>query len=902
MDSTLDEQLLQDSHQSDDELDAFNQETFGDDNDEWDWESQQENTGTNENTSSKSNLQLHSSVITSKSHSGSLPPLPDVSVIRSVADLEQDFLRESTGSTSRTNSSPNTLDRALLSIDPSKVLHASDIEQSMMSDSNKTRTPTQVSNTSSSQPLNSSNIIGLRPLPDMSSIKSHAEIEADLLASSANSSSSPAKKVWPQSGTKSLEEIESEILGLKIHSPDPLSNQKSSPSVRTSNSNSLSVFPNLPDSSIWAPPEYSSLFPPLGSEPEPSPSKSAIRRQDSPEQVNSSKNSAPSNVSINPVAQLAAHSTPMRPTMVPMPVMMTPHGIVGHFVGQPYPIPIQPMIPGARPVIAPLMSGIRLPPGVPSPSILPNASLPMPIRPGMPLIPPIPMLPNGQRLPMPMPPVNLFPGPTLRQLFPPQLHQQPHLLPQPQTNAQSKSPMDSPFGRGNNRNVDEYAGLMTQDERRWLTKIQRLQLEGSMTDPYVDDYYSMAYQTKKIEEAKNREVKAKNREPTVMIIERPNKTPSTPQGTSVSSAQSSVNCPSANSTPNQRNATYTPRQFEGSLGKLQAVSLKCPRKLLDLNALMEEVANDSVNNGNVFDEATAPLAKKELRKLRMLLLDIERLYLILLKVDYCDKRMVALPVDGRKELEESRKQLCQQLFDGITEKPQVTPEQQTPSKGHSLLGNNNGRSQQLKMLFDTMTNSKLAQQKESAIDLTSKSRPKLHSKIASIRKGAALIFRSLSILHEPHHKAVLISDLIGSNNFHLVVLQKDKALYGLDYAEILIDALKSLESNISVDVLLLLSQGLNEASNVARYPCGEEIIQQILHLSSVLLTNYPQQLTPDFTQRWETFLLQLIDDVDDIPELRKLVLVQQEQLKIANQSFSRSLPNGSRSGLTPIKA
>lgn len=46
------------------------------------------------------------------------------------------------------------------------------------------------------------------------------------------------------------------------------------------------------------------------------------------------------------------------------------------------------------------------------------------------------------------------------------------------------------------RPVDEYAGFMSQKEREWLVKIQKLQLESSITDPYVEDYYAMCYNSK----------------------------------------------------------------------------------------------------------------------------------------------------------------------------------------------------------------------------------------------------------------------------------------------------------------------------------------------------------------------------------------------------------------------
>lgn len=37
---------------------------------------------------------------------------------------------------------------------------------------------------------------------------------------------------------------------------------------------------------------------------------------------------------------------------------------------------------------------------------------------------------------------------------------------------------------------------MNQKEREWLIRIQKLQLESSITDPYVEDYYAMCYNSK----------------------------------------------------------------------------------------------------------------------------------------------------------------------------------------------------------------------------------------------------------------------------------------------------------------------------------------------------------------------------------------------------------------------
>ena len=178
---------------------------------------------------------------------------------------------------------------------------------------------------------------------------------------------------------------------------------------------------------------------------------------------------------------------------------------------------------------------------------------------------------------------------------------------------------------------------------------------------------------------------------------------------------------------------------------------KCPRKLLDLIKLKESDSSDP---------GTLPaLARKELTQLRKLLLDIERLYLVLMKIDYEDKRMAALPESSRGPHLETRKALCSQLFDGITENRDK----------------NQGK--------------------------------KLNHKIASIRKGAALILRTLLILDDLNGKKLIASSLVKEvKDFPSLLLHKEYFALLLDSIEeiksfdkVLADTLRSkIEGEISV--------------------------------------------------------------------------------------------------------
>jgi hypothetical protein len=260
---------------------------------------------------------------------------------------------------------------------------------------------------------------------------------------------------------------------------------------------------------------------------------------------------------------------------------------------------------------------------------------------------------------------------------------------------------------------------MTQREQDWLLKIQFLQLEGSISDPYKEDYYSVAYNSKQLERAARSRKDDTDTRPELVLPER--------------SSRVDRNEPPSDE---DNRTKYQPWQFEGTLGKIQVSNLNRPRKLLELSN-MNEKSGDS-------NESVPPTpSRSELAKLKKLLLDIERLYLILLDIDYEDKRMAALPESARGQHLTKRQELCKKLYDGLT-----------TSGGQ------------------------------------------LNELISSIRKGRSLIFRTLTLLTDARQKAVLITHVL-DRNLHLNMKKEDQNLYGLDYSQILIDAIKTVKDSDS---------------------------------------------------------------------------------------------------------
>lgn len=351
-----------------------------------------------------------------------------------------------------------------------------------------------------------------------------------------------------------------------------------------------------------------------------------------------------------------------------------------------------------------------------------------PVRQMMPgMVPLVPaLIPNSQRIF----PYGMQARPLIHPLLNPlNIQQQQHLhqqhLQQRHQFQHYNYPRHSGRYHEDSASGDEYAGLMTQREKEWLIKIQQMQTE--LKDPYVDDYYYVTYISRKIA-AKAANDKENKTTPSLLLPERPKPTPE----------------PEA--------PKYVPVQFEGSLGKIQVSNVNCPRKLLDCKL---NKTNIPINDPN---GDTKTVTKSEVQRFRKLLLEIEKLYVVLINIDDEDKRMAALPEEARGPNHETRRQLCDRLFRG----------------------------------------------------LTNESRDKINSEVANIKKGLALVFRSLSYLTDEQQKAVIISDLLTSNNFRQYIIKpKDR----LDYGLMLVNAIRSINSD---EILLKIVNNINNISVILK--------------------------------------------------------------------------------------
>lgn len=141
-------------------------------------------------------------------------------------------------------------------------------------------------------------------------------------------------------------------------------------------------------------------------------------------------------------------------------------------------------------------------------------------------------------------------------------------------------------GGSEQRSDDPYAGLMTQKEKDWLIKIQLLQVQPE--NPEVDDYYFVMSAKKKAERRESPTVDSGDGDKLRFI--RPERV-------------------------RTESKSYTPIQFERSLGKLQVVSVNYPRKILDMG--VQRLSEDE-------DRKVPP--DRHLLWFRQLLLDIEKMY------------------------------------------------------------------------------------------------------------------------------------------------------------------------------------------------------------------------------------------------------------------------------------
>lgn len=218
---------------------------------------------------------------------------------------------------------------------------------------------------------------------------------------------------------------------------------------------------------------------------------------------------------------------------------------------------------------------------------------------------------------------------------------------------------------------DEYANLMSNREKQWLITIQLSQLNTGT--PYIDDYYYTVFKDRKSKIKGQRESKAHKdnqmnhpfSQPKghahLVLISMSNKNVinhlhhhnhQRNGGQNIRERRTSE----SNKDKEQSPRTYTPLQFENSLGKLQCGSVTAPRKIID----MDVVGADTNSPFNTSIEISTQ------RKSRQILMHIETLYRLVLKMEDLENPTAIATSLVVKERKEKEKQMAlEQQLDNI---------------------------------------------------------------------------------------------------------------------------------------------------------------------------------------------------------------------------------------------
>ncbi|XP_073965399.1 uncharacterized protein isoform X2 [Choristoneura fumiferana] len=199
--------------------------------------------------------------------------------------------------------------------------------------------------------------------------------------------------------------------------------------------------------------------------------------------------------------------------------------------------------------------------------------------------------------------------------------------------------------------TDEYGGLMTQREKQWLINIQMLQLNTGT--PYIHDFYYTVFlerQSQKEKEGVKEAHKANQQN-------HPFYSGGVKQETHTRERHNSNRHNSSSEDAPPR--AYVPTQFENSLGKLQCGSVTAPRKIIDVELVAgNEPSSARPSRASSVASTTNPAeVPREMRRTKQLLLDIEALYLILLRLEELNDPLAISNALILKEREEKQKQL-----------------------------------------------------------------------------------------------------------------------------------------------------------------------------------------------------------------------------------------------------
>jgi DNA topoisomerase 2-associated protein PAT1 len=186
------------------------------------------------------------------------------------------------------------------------------------------------------------------------------------------------------------------------------------------------------------------------------------------------------------------------------------------------------------------------------------------------------------------------------------------------------------FNNGKMEEYDEYANLMSNRDKQFLITIQLMQLNTET--PYFDDYYYTMFKERQRFRGIENESQAHRdnqlnhpftqpKGHAQMLLRQFNnigkngmQNQKNGHGRERRNSESSTKNDKENPTPR----TYTPLQFENSLGKLQCGSVTAPRKIIDM-----EVVSNAESSSQVASE----------KKSRQILMQIELLYKVVLKLE-----------------------------------------------------------------------------------------------------------------------------------------------------------------------------------------------------------------------------------------------------------------------------
>ncbi|XP_065073710.1 protein PAT1 homolog 1-like [Ochlerotatus camptorhynchus] len=361
---------------------------------------------------------------------------------------------------------------------------------------------------------------------------------------------------------------------------------------------------------------------------------------------------------------------------------------------------------------------------------------------------------------------------------------------------------------------DEYANLMSNREKQWLIGIQLTQLNSDA--PYISDYYFTVYKERLTALKGNNESKAyKDNQLNHPFTQ--------PKGHAQLLLMSSMarNCGMLhgynrerkiseswnNEQKDQPPRTYTPLQFENSLGKLQCGSVTAPRKIID----MDVVGNELSNQNNTSLELSMQ------RKSRHILLHIETLFKVVLKMEDLSNPAAieaALIVKEKRE-----KERMAQQSDNSSQNVSISSNAEPDTSDELLV-----------VLMSGLTQDK--------VTLT-----------LGVRKGKILLRRIFVLLREHPSRWTLWSTVFSAIPF---LLKKDRD----DQEGVLFALYTEFERHVQYSQfldLLKLSQTIGTEKILTFLTSCKFLLSSVITIifqMEVLLSKTPDTVTPTDTSKW----------------------------------------------------